>query len=533
MSIDTIRHSFSHIMAAAVLEIYPEAKFGIGPSIDNGFYYDIKIKENLKQDDLEKISKVMKEIIERKIEFERQEISRREANDLFKDQPYKVELVKEIPDSENISIYKVGKFVDLCRGPHVQSTNNLNSEAFTLLHVSTAYWKGDQKEDTLQRIYGTAWTSKKELKRYLHLLEEAKKRDHRKIGRELDLFSQPGDIGSGLVLFHPKGAIIRKTIENFELDEHLKRGYQYVYTPHIYKADVWKLSGHYTFYKDNMFLFKAFEQEYGLKPMNCPGHVMIYKSRSRSYRDLPIKYFELGTVYRRELSGVLQGLLRVTSITQDDAHIFCRKDQLEEEINKVIKFAIFMMETFGFEYKFTLSTKPEKSLGSDEIWKLATDALKNALKKNELKYDIEEGGGAFYGPKIDVNMKDAINRWWQGPTIQIDFNFPERFNLEFVNSNGEKERPVMIHRTVLGSMERFMGVLIEHYAGRYPLWLAPVQVKLLTILNEERIVHYAEELNKKFLEEKIRSELDISSNTLNYKIRAAQNERIPYVIVLG
>lgn len=533
MELETLRHSYAHLMAHAVQNIFGDVKFGIGPSTDTGFYYDFDMPHTLTPEDLLKIEDEMKNILKEKKEFLRETLSREQALSLFKDQTYKVELIRDLPEGEEISTYTVGSFVDLCRGPHVPDTGKLRTDSFKLLSIAGAYWRGSEHNPMLQRIYGTGWASKKELKEHLAFLEEADRRDHRKLTKELDFFSIPAEAGPGLALFHPNGAIVRKSVEDFEYRQHVIRDYQLVYTPHVYVSDVWKISGHYDFYKENMFLFEKEDREYGVKPMNCPGHVFIYQSQPRSYRDMPVKYFEHGTVYRRELSGALHGLMRVTNITQDDAHIFCRRDQLKDQIIEVLEFADFMMATFGFETGYTLSTRPEKSLGTDDIWEHATAALKDALQTLGKEYNVDDGGGAFYGPKIDVMMRDALKREWQGPTIQVDFNFPERFDLTYVNAEGEKERPVMVHRTVLGSMERFTGVLIEHFAGRFPLWLAPTQVLIMPITSDDALVDYASNLRKLMREKGVRAQADLSSNTLNYKIRGGQTQRVPYIVIVG
>jgi threonyl-tRNA synthetase len=528
-----LRHSMAHVMALAVQRMFPDAKFGIGPPTDDGFYYDFDLPEALTPDHLKTISKEMRKAIRQDLPFERAELSRDDALRMFADQPYKVELIDELPEGETISAYTTGEFTDLCRGPHVERTGQLPEKGYKLLSIAGAYWRGDEKNKMLQRIYATAWPSREELDEHLRLLAEAEKRDHRKLGKELDLFSVPPDLGPGLALFHPNGAIVRHEVEQFEYEEHVARGYKPVYTPHVYDCNVWKTSGHYDYYKDHMFLFDLDEREFGVKPMNCPGHVAIYASRLRSYRELPIKLFELGTVYRHELSGALHGLLRVTNITQDDAHIFCRPDQLTGQIIEVIEFAQFMMRTFGFDTEFALSTRPEKALGSEDIWEHATGCLRDALEQVGLSYTVDEGGGAFYGPKIDVMMLDALKRPWQGPTIQVDFNFPERFDLTYVTESDARERPVMVHRTVLGSMERFTGVLIEHYAGRFPTWLAPVQCLVLPVNDAVDVLTYADEVVSALRAERVRVEKDDSPNTLGYRIRAGQKQRVPYLLILG
>lgn len=532
MDLQTIRHSASHVLAAAVKELYPQAKLGIGPAIDDGFYYDFDIPNaNLTPQDLERIEEKMREIIKKDEPFEREEISKNEAVKLFEKlgEKYKIELIKDIP-GEKVSIYKTGKFVDLCRGPHIKSSGQI--KAFKLLTIAGAYWRGIETNPMLQRIYGTAYENEEGLKTHITRIEEALKRDHRKLGRELDLFNiYHEEAGPGLVYYHPKGARLRMLIEDFLKSEHLKRGYDFVITPHIAKINLWNTSGHSGYYRENMYFMEIDEQEYVLKPMNCPGHILIYKSKIRSYRDLPLKYFELGTVYRYERSGVLHGLLRVRGFTQDDAHIFTSEEKLEKEILDVIEFAFEMLKTFGFEYEVFLSTRPEKFVGSEANWDHATDALKNALGKKGIKYSIDEGAGVFYGPKIDVKMKDAIGRLWQGPTIQVDFNLPERFDLNYIAEDGSKKRPVMIHRVVLGSMERFLGALIENYAGAFPVWIAPVQVTVLPISDKHN--DYAEDVKNKLVSEGIRVEIDKRREKINSKIREAQVQKIPYMIIVG
>ncbi|MEK6714443.1 MAG: threonine--tRNA ligase, partial [Candidatus Omnitrophota bacterium] len=487
--LDTLRHSCSHIMAQAVKELWPETKLAIGPSIDEGFYYDFDTSTALSAgkkgpftpEDLEKIEKRMQEIIKKDLPFAREELDKNKARTVFKDakENYKVELIGELPD-EKVSIYKTGKdFTDLCRGPHLNSTGEV--KAFKLLSVAGAYWRGSEKNAMLQRIYGTAFFTQKELEDYLKLLGEAKKRDHRKIGAELEYFSIEEEMGPGLAFWHPKAGMLRKIIEDFWKAEHIKRGYSLVNTPHIGKVDLWKTSGHLEFYKDYMFpTMNIEEQEYVLKPMNCPGHILIYKTKTRSYRDLPIKLAELGTVYRYERSGVLHGLLRVRGFTQDDAHIFCRANQLKEEIKKVLDLTFFLLTKFGFsQYEVCVSTKPQKSVGSDEHWQLATEALRISLDEKAIKWQEDPGEGVFYGPKIDIKIKDALSRAWQCTTIQVDFNLPERFDVAYIDEDGSQKQPIMIHRAILGSLERFLGVLLEHYAGDLPLWLAPIQVIII------------------------------------------------------
>ncbi len=527
-----LRHSTAHILAQAVMHLFPDVHFAIGPAIENGFYYDFDLEHSFTPDDLKNITEEMKKIIQADYPFERKEMDKEEARKYFKEKKeiYKLEILDEIPD-EKVTIYKQGDFVDLCRGPHIPSTKYAKN--FKLLSVAGAYWRGDEKNKMLQRIYGTAFATKKELKEYLNLLEEAKKRDHRKLGRELDLFSINEDIGPGLILWHPKGAIIRKVIEDFWRDEHIKRGYEFVYTPHIARLDLWKTSGHWDFYRENMFSpIEVDKGSYMVKPMNCPFHIMIYKSKERSYRDLPIRYAELGTVYRYEKSGVLHGLLRVRGFTQDDAHLFVTPEQLEEEIVGVLDFTKFMIESFGFsKYNVYLSTRPEKYVGTLDKWELATNALKKAVEDMHWPYKIDPGEGVFYGPKIDVKLVDALGREWQGPTVQVDFNLPERFNMTYIGADGKEHQPIMLHRVVLGSMERFFGTLIEHYAGAFPVWLAPVQVKIVPISD----VHhkYAKDVYKKLFDNNIRVELDARNEKMNAKIRDAEKEKVPYILVIG
>ncbi len=529
---EILRHSASHIMAQAVLHFFPDAKYTIGPAIENGFYYDFDLDHTFTPEDLEKIESEMKKIVKENYPFERRVLSKKEAENFFrsKGQTYKLEILSEIPD-DTVSIYTQGDFTDLCRGPHIPSTGYLKN--FKLLSVAGAYWRGDEKNKMLQRIYGTAFATKNSLKKYLHFLDEAKKRDHRKLGKELDLFSINENVGPGLILWHPKGAVIRMVIEDFWKKEHIKRGYQFLYTPHIARVDLWKISGHWDFYRENMFSpMEVDKGQYMVKPMNCPFHIMVYKSRMRSYRDLPIRYAELGTVYRYEKSGVLHGLLRVRGFTQDDAHLFVTPEQLEDEIIGVLDFTKFMIETFGFDkYNIYLSTRPEKYVGSLEHWELATNALKVAVEKLGLPYKIDPGEGVFYGPKIDVKLVDALGREWQGPTVQVDFNLPERFDVTYIGKDGNPHRPIMLHRVVLGSMERFFGTLIEQYAGAFPTWLAPVQVKIVPI--SENQLEYAKKVYDELFSNDIRVELDSRNEKMNAKVRDAEKEKIPYVLVIG
>ena len=526
------RHSTSHIMAHAVKELFPDVKFAIGPATEEGFYFDFDRAERFVPEDLEKIEKRMKEIIKQNKPFVRKEMARDEAIVLFRemDEPYKVELLEDIADTA-VSLYEEGGFVDLCRGPHLPRTGRV--KAFKLLSIAGAYWRGSEKNKMLQRIYGTAFDTKEELKSYLDYLEEVKKRDHRKLGKELDLFSISEEIGPGLILWHPNGAIIRKTIEDFWRDEHLKADYKILFSPHIARLHLWQESGHWDFYRENMYSpMEIDEIAYELKPMNCPFHIDIYKSQLRSYRHLPLRYAELGTVYRYERSGTLHGLMRVRGFTQDDAHIFCMEDQIEEEIVNILDFTLFILRTFGFDsYDIYLSTRPEKFVGALENWERATNALKQALEKKGLPYILDPGEGVFYGPKIDIKIKDSLNRAWQCSTIQVDFNLPERFDTVYRGSDGKEHRPIMIHRALMGSLERFFGVLIEHYAGIFPLWLAPVQVSVLTIA--ERHDAYARQIHEELKRAGIRSETNTDNEKIGYKIREATMRKVPYLIIIG
>jgi len=520
-------------MAEAVKSLWPDVKLAIGPAIEDGFYYDFDKKEAFSDEDLVKIEKKMAEIISKNKPFIREELDKKSALDLFKklDEPYKIELINSLP-GEKISIYKTGdNFLDLCRGPHVESTGKI--KAFKLLSVAGAYWHGIETNPMLQRIYGTCFESAKELEEHLKNLDEAKLRDHRKLGPALELFDiYHEEAGAGLVFYHPKGGLLRTIIEDYEKKEHLKRGYQIVITPHIMQAGLWKTSGHYDYYKDNMFTLKVDEQEYVLKPMNCPGHILIYKSKTRSYKDLPIRFFELGTVYRREKAGVLHGLLRVRGFTQDDAHIFCLPEQLEDEIKAIIDFVFDTMKVFGFNtVDIELSTRPEKSIGSDDDWQKATQALEDALKEKGLKYQINAGDGAFYGPKIDIKIKDALKRSWQCATIQCDFALPKRFNLSYVDKEGKERQPIMLHRVLLGSLERFVGALVENYNGDLPLWLAPVQVLVIPI--KDSVMDYAKRIEQALKLEDIRVEIDSRNETLDKKVRNAEMSKIPYCLVVG
>jgi len=529
-NLEIMRHSAAHVLAEAVQSIFPEAKFGIGPAIENGFYYDFDLPRPLTPDDLSLIDARMREIITANVPFVRQEVTKEEARALFAAQPYKLELIDEIPD-ERVSLYRQGSFLDLCRGPHVSSTGEI--KAFKLLSIAGAYWRGDEHRPMLQRVYGVAFDTEEALAEHLKKLDEAAKHDHRKLGKELDLFSLHEEAGPGLVHWHPKGAVIRRVIEDFWKDEHIKRGYNLVYTPHIAKLDLWKTSGHWEFYRDYLYSPMEVEgQEYIIKPMNCLGHIMIYKTSQHSYRELPLRYAELGTVYRYERSGVLHGLSRVRGFTQDDAHIFCRFDQLEDEVVGVLALALFMIDTFGFaNYQVLLSTRPEKYAGTLQAWDEATETLSRALARQGLAYNIDPGEGVFYGPKIDIKFEDAQGRGWQGPTIQVDFNLPQRFNVTYIGEDAQEHLVAMVHRTVLGSMERFLASLIEHYGGAFPVWLAPVQVMLIPVA--DRHLEYARRLEDELKSEGVRVEVDARSETVNLKIRQAQLDKIPYMLVVG
>ena len=528
-----IRHTAAHIMAEAVQSLFPDAKVTIGPVIDNGFYYDFEYSRGFTPEDLEAIEKKMKEISGQKKPLVRKNVSRDDAIGIFENdgENYKVEIVNDLPTDEPITIYDQDGWYDLCRGPHAPTTGFVR--AFKLLSSAGAYWRGDEKNAMLQRIYGTAFWDRKELKSYLDKLEEAKKRDHRKLGKELDLFSIQEEIGPGLVLWHPKGSRIRRVIEDFWRDQHEKYGYELLYTPHIASIDLWKTSGHFEFYSENMYPRMPIDShEYQLKPMNCPFHIMIYKTDVRSYRDLPLRWAEIGTVYRYERSGVLHGLLRVRGFSQDDAHIFCRPDQIEEEVLGVLDLTILFLKTFGFDdYEVFLSTRPEKFVGEEGVWDKATDALRAALESKGLDYEVDEGGGAFYGPKIDLKIKDVLGRAWQCSTVQVDFNLPERFDMAFIGEDNSRHQPIMIHRAIFGSMERFFGVLIEHYGGAFPLWLSPAQMRIATIGDEQ--VEYGEKVYQTLKERGLRVEKDFRNEKLGFKVREAQLEKIPYLLVIG
>ncbi|MBW2503018.1 MAG: threonine--tRNA ligase [Deltaproteobacteria bacterium] len=530
--LEIYRHSSAHLMAQAVKELFgDDVQVTIGPAIENGFYYDFFSESHtFSPDDFEKIEHKMAELAKQDLTIEKEVLSREDAIKLFQGmgEDYKVELIQDL-DAEEVSIYRQGSFIDLCRGPHIPSTGML--KAFKLTSVAGAYWRGDEKNAMLQRLYATAFTDKKELKRYLHQLEEAKKRDHRKLGRELDLFSFSDEAGAGLVIWHPKGALLRTLIEDFERREHLKRGYDIVQGPQILRTELWKTSGHFDNYRENMYFTEVDDQSYGVKPMNCLAHMLIYKSKKRSYRDLPLRYFELGTVHRHEKSGVLHGLLRVRGFTQDDAHILCTPDQLDAEIKAVLEFVQDVMGIFGFEYELEISTRPEKSIGSEEDWARATHALRSALDDTGLPYEINEGDGAFYGPKIDIKLKDALDRKWQCATIQCDFTLPERFDLTYVGSDGEKHRPVMVHRVILGAIERFIGVLIEHFAGSFPLWISPVQAQILNVTDNQ--AEYAKQVCNELRHAGVRVKADLRNEKLGFKIREAQMEKVPYMLVIG
>lgn len=525
-----MRHSTAHLMAEAVQELFPDAKFAIGPAIENGFYYDIDLPRGLTPDDLVEIESRMRAHQAAAETFERKEVSREEALEIFGDNPYKVELIQGFAEGEPITTYQQGQFLDLCRGPHVENTSKIG--AFKLQSVAGAYWRGDEHRPMLQRIYGTAWPTQEELDDYLHKLEEAQRRDHRRLGKDLDLFSVNEEIGPGLILWHPKGAMVRFLIEQFEQHEQLARGYDLVYTPHIASEKIYKTSGHLETYRENMYSPMSIEEvDYYLKPMNCPGHIMIYKSNVRSYRDLPIRLAELGTVYRYERSGTLHGMLRVRGFTQDDSHIFCTPEQVIQEVSGVIELAQYMAGVFGYDFQAYLATRPEKFIGDDAIWTKAENELKAAMESRGLSFKIDEGGGAFYGPKIDIKWVDALGREWTGPTIQADFNLPERFDVNYIGEDGERHRAVMIHRTLLGSMERFVGGLVEHYAGAFPVWLAPVQVVIIPITDHQ--VEFANQAKATLEALGMRVKVDSDSNRMQAKIRNAQMEKIPYMLVVG
>ena len=526
-----MRHSAAHVMADAVLKLFPEATMAIGPPTQDGFYYDFDVPRPFTPEDLEHIEEAMRQTIAAGQPFRREELSREEAKALFASQPYKLEIIDGIPDAETLSIYRHGDFVDLCQGPHVETTGDI--VAAKLLHVAGAYWRGDEHRPMLQRIYGTAFESQEALEEHLSRLEEAERRDHRTLGRQLGLFSIHEEIGPGLIVWHPKGGLVRSLIEDYWRAIHRRRGYDLVYSPHIGRAQLWQTSGHLDFYRESMYApLEVDDQEYFLKPMNCPFHIMVYRSTLHSYRELPIRLTELGTVYRYERSGVLHGLMRVRGFTQDDAHIFCRPDQVEAEVGKVLDLTFELLGAFGFaDYSIFLSTRPEKYVGDPEMWDHATHSLQLALEQRKLSFEVDEGGGAFYGPKIDVKITDALGRSWQCTTIQFDFNLPERFDLTFQDAEGRRSRPYMVHRAILGSMERFLGVLIEHYGGAFPLWLAPVQALVVPI--SDRHLEYAQSVKAHLEAREFRVEVDGRSERMNLKIRQAQLQKIPYMLVVG
>ncbi len=540
-----IRHSAAHIMAAAVLDEFPDAKFAIGPPIEHGFYYDFDLPRPLTEDDLQVIEKRMKQMLRQNRQFEYEEISPEQAKELFANQPYKLELIRDIlqggtdeygeksEEAPKLSIYKSGDFVDLCRGPHVDSSNQINPKAVKLLNVAGAYWRGDADRPMLQRIYGTAWEKPAELQEYIAWIEEVKKRDHRRLVRELDLISFHEEAGAGLAYWHPRGALMRKTIEDFWRDRHMEGGYDLVYTPHIGKSWLWETSGHLDFYKESMYSpMEVDKMDYYVKPMNCPFHIMIYKTQLRSYRELPLRWAELGTVYRFEKSGVLHGLMRVRGFTQDDAHIICTPNQIEEEVLRVLRFSLAMLRAFGFEsIQAYLSTRPDKAAGEPARWEQAQESLRRAIDAEGLTYEVDEGGGAFYGPKIDLHIKDALGRSWQLTTIQFDFNLPERFDMTYVGEDGAEHRPYMVHRALLGSIERFFGILVEHYGGAFPVWLCPEQARLIPIA--DRHIAYAREVEDQLQQAGLRAKTDASASRMGAKIRDAQLMKVPYMLVVG
>lgn len=531
--LETIRHSAAHIMAAAVQRLFPDTRFDIGPSTDDGFYYDFDLEYRFTPEDLEKIEGVMRELAAGNIPFERIEMSRGEAESLLKqhNQKFKLERLADIPEGEAISFYRCGDFSDLCRGPHVENSGQIGS--FKLLSIAGSYYRGKEDNPMLQRIYGTSFPNDKDLRKYLTFLDEAKKRDHRKLGKELELYCVSEDVGPGLIIWQPKGARIRNTIENFWREEHYKNGYELLYTPHIGLSNLWQTSGHLDFYKEAMYApMELDKNNYYIKPMNCPFHIQVYKSRNRSYRELPLRWAELGTVYRYEKGGVLHGLLRVRGFTQDDAHIICTPEQIEDEIEKVLRFSLYIWESFGFkEVNAYLATRPEKSVGENDRWEKAITSLESAADKVGLKCEVDRGGGAFYGPKIDLKIKDALGREWQTTTIQFDFNLPERFDMTYTGADGQKHRPFMVHRALLGSFERFFGILIEHYCGAFPLWLAPEQVRVIPI--SEKQFEYSEKILDLLKKNSFRTEMDRGSEKIGSKIRDARNLRIPYMVIVG
>ncbi len=534
MAIDVgkVRHSAAHVMAEAVLHLYPGTKFGIGPAIEDGFYYDFLFPNPITNEELPKIEKEMRRIISSGYAFVRKEVSKDEARAIFADQPFKLELIEGLEEG-TISVYEQDGFVDLCRGPHLETTREIRPDSFKLKTIAGAYWRGDEKRPMLTRIYAYAFGSKADLEAYLKMLEEAEKRDNRKLGKELDLFSTHEEAGPGLIYWHPKGGRFRVELENWWREEHYKNGYEILFTPHIGKSWLWETSGHLGFYKGNMYSpMKIDEDNYYAKPMNCPFHIMIYKSQIRSYRDLPLRWAELGTVYRYERAGALHGLMRVRGFTQDDAHIFCTPEQIEDEIGEVLRFSLAMWKTLGFkEIKAYLATKPAESVGEPSRWDQALVSLRKAIEKEGLAYEIDEGGGAFYGPKIDLKVRDAIGREWQMTTIQFDFNMSERFEIEYIDADGQRKRPYMVHRALLGSIERFFGVFIEHYAGAFPLWLCPDQVAVIPVAST--FADYVKEVTAELRKRAIRAKALLSDDRMNAKIRDAQNQKIPYMLVVG
>jgi threonyl-tRNA synthetase len=535
--LEQIRHSTAHVMAEAVGELYPGTRFGIGPAIEDGFYYDFDSPHTFVPTDFAKIEKRMRKIIQRRKPFERQVVDNKTAREMMADQDYKLELLDGLDEGEEISLYSNGSFIDLCKGPHVDDAGELGH--FKLTKLAGAYWRGDSDRPMLQRIYGTAWESNEQLNDYLTFIEEAEKRDHRKLGKELDLFSFHEEAGAGLPLYHPKGARVMRLLQDWLRAELFKRGYVETITPHVYKSDVWKKSGHWDNYKENMYFFEVDDgdkdhprvNEYGIKPMNCPGHLMVYADNLHSYRDLPIRMFEFGTVYRHELSGVVHGLMRARSFTQDDAHIFCSANQVADEVNQMLDLVDYIMNTFDFAYTAELSTRPEKSMGTDETWEFTTGILKDTLDKRGIEYEINEGDGAFYGPKIDIHLRDAIGRTWQCSTIQFDALMPEKFDLEYRTAENSVERPYMLHRAILGSMERFLGILIEHYAGAFPVWLAPVQATIIPISDEQGDI--AQSVLTDLQNEGVRAEIDASGERMGAKIAKATAQKVPYMLILG
>ena len=531
--IETIRHSLSHIMAHVVQELFPGVKFGIGPVIENGFYYDFDFpKGSLSKDDLPKIEKKMKEIIRKNIPFKKKKLSKQEINKIFKKQPYKLELMKDLPKGK-ATFYQSGAFLDLCKGPHVKSTKELNPDAFKLTKVAGAYWKGDEKNPMLTRIYGIAFKTKKELDKYLKIQKEAEKRDHRLLGQKLELFYFDEEIGAGLPVWHPKGSILIEIMKDYLYQKLKAEGYEWITSPHIGKIDLWKKSGHWDFYRENMYSpIKIDNEQYIIKPMNCPFHIKIYQSKVRSYRELPIKYAEFGTVYRYEKSGVLHGLTRVRGFTQDDVHVWCTSEQLFDETAKLLRRAIKVFKVFGFkEFDIYLSTKPKNFVGTEKGWRKATKALKYVLDKEKIKYHLDKGGGAFYGPKIDIKVKDSLGRPWQCTTIQIDFNLPERFKMAYIDKKGKKQIPYMIHQALLGSFERFLGVLLENYGGNLPLWLSPEQMWVIPVGSQHK--KYANKVWEQLIKEGFRCQLKDENDTVSKKIRNGEIQKIPYLLVVG